>query len=75
MKAVEALADSWASIDGKLDQFRDCKASPMLEEDLGSYEGYMAEAQEMIKRIEVRGFKLVPLEVSDEKWRSDGYEQ
>lgn len=50
--AVEALADAWASIDGKLDEFR----NPGPD---GHYDGYMIEAREMIHRLEARGYVIV----------------
>ena len=59
MDAVEALAQSWASIDGKLERFFECKADPELDDTEGRYQGYMCEAEEMIKRLGTRGFKVV----------------
>jgi hypothetical protein len=56
--AVEAIAEAWASIDGKLETFR---AEKLLlpEYGTGTYVGYMAEAEEMQRRIASRGFAIV----------------
>jgi hypothetical protein len=64
MAAEEAVAQAWASIDGKLDAFRferDNPKSPQAEID-GHYQGYMAEAREMIRRLEDRGYTVRTLE-------------
>ncbi len=65
---VEALADAWASIDGKVDYFRREKGMDIPPEEdwkrldwRGHYEGYMAEAEEMIQRLERRGFTVAAL--------------
>jgi hypothetical protein len=59
--AIEALADAWASIDGKVDAFRAGKGAKSIEgEPGGRYSGYMAEAEEMLKRLLKRGFILSP---------------
>lgn len=60
MNKVEALAESWASIDGKLERFRACKADAAVEQVEQCYGGYISEAEEMIRRLERRGFALVP---------------
>lgn len=57
---AHALAEVWASICGNLDEFLACKSNIELEGKLGHYEGYMAEAEEMIKRLATRGFYIVP---------------
>ena len=50
----EAVAEAMASMDGKLNQFRD-------ENDESGYrEGYYSEAEELIDRIEKRGWMLSP---------------
>lgn len=59
MNRIEALAEAWASIDGKLERFRDDKAGKLDELD-GTFEGYMTEAKEMIERLERRGFTIIP---------------
>jgi hypothetical protein len=59
---IEALAEAWASIDGKLDKFRACKADPDLDMNKdGYFSGYMEEAEEMIRCLERRGFTVTPL--------------
>lgn len=60
MDAQEAVADSWASIDGKLHEFRAGKGLPIDDQPGGHYDGYMSEAEEMIYRLGVRGFSVVP---------------
>lgn len=51
---VKAVARAWASIDGKLQQFELEEANPNLAYDdpdyTGTYQGYLVEAQELIKR-------------------------
>lgn len=47
---VEAFARAWASIDGKGERFDECKENPEAEEHYGYYEGYMADARELLKR-------------------------
>lgn len=49
---IEALAEAWASIDRKLDEFRGGKG--------GHYSGYMADAGELAKRLMQRGFSIAP---------------
>ena len=56
--ATEALADAWASIDGKLDQFRADRASPKHDPMAGWYEGRMADAGELRRRLRARGFLI-----------------
>ena len=58
--AVEALADAWASIDGKLEEFRAGKTASRIEDFGGHYAGYMADAKEMIERLKVRGYQVLP---------------
>lgn len=58
--AAEALADSWASIDGKMKQFRRCKNGDELEDTEGYYQGYLCDAEEMERRLKVRGYEIVP---------------
>lgn len=61
MAPVDALADAWASIDGKLDEYRAGRnASSIMDEPGGHFSGYQAEAEEMIRRLEARGFAIVP---------------
>lgn len=56
--AAEALADGWASIDGKSDRFRVGREYNGLER-LGCYMGYMIKANEMIQELERRGFVII----------------
>ena len=62
--ARDAVAEAWASIDGKLDEYiADREASGGLIKDgvpLGYYEGYQSDAAELIKRIANRGYVLSP---------------
>ncbi len=55
---TEALADAWASIDGKLDQFRADKANPDADPMAGWYEGRMEDAKELRRRLRARGFLI-----------------
>lgn len=64
MDAIEAVAEAWASIDGKGDDFRrerDEKISITDPTYTGHYEGYLEEARELIRRIEQRGFTVRPI--------------
>lgn len=47
-----ALAEAWASIDGKLESFHD------PDDGKGHFEGYITEAGEMMARLEKRGFAI-----------------
>lgn len=62
---VLALAEAWASIDGKLPRFHACRKDSAIARTDGTYSGYMIEAQEMIKRLEMRGFVLTPKPSAD----------
>lgn len=58
--AIEAVADAWASIDGKVELFRSGKNAKSIEDEPGGhYSGYMAEAAELIARLRKRGFEVV----------------
>jgi hypothetical protein len=63
-KAVEALAEAWASIDGNVAPFLKGKRATSPEEEYeehgGHYSGYIAEAEEMLTRLLKRGFILTP---------------
>lgn len=48
---IERVAESWSSIDGKEEEFRQGKRDPKFEEVHGHYEGYMAEAEELLERM------------------------
>lgn len=56
MDAQKAVAEAWASIDGKLNSFN------AVGDPNGHYDGYMYEAGELLRRVEARGWKLVPAE-------------
>ena len=60
--AEAAVADAWASIDGKLEEFRAEKA--MAADDprrvaSGCYDGYLHEAGELVRRLRQRGYSVV----------------
>lgn len=57
--AVEALAEAWASIDGKAEKFLACKADRDVEMKGGYYRGYLADAEALIERLERRGYTVV----------------
>lgn len=59
---AEALADAWASIDGKMRKFRSCKNDRKRDEVEGYYMGRMADAEELERRLERRGFRIIPVE-------------
>ena len=72
--AVDALAEAWASIDGKLDKYiedRDTEGGAPKgwresgENPWGYYQGYQVEAEEIIRRLAKRKFKLVPIPSED----------
>lgn len=56
--AIEAIAEAWASIDGKLTPFRHGRLSKDIEAYGGHYAGYMADAEELLRRVQARGFAL-----------------
>ena len=58
---IEAIAESWASIDGKLVGFKAGRDDPVYESKAGYYEGYCIEAEELKKRMLKRGFLIVPV--------------
>lgn len=61
VEAVEAVADAWASIDGKLDEFRAGKSAVSIEAEPGGYySGYMSDAEELVRRLLTRGFTIHP---------------
>jgi hypothetical protein len=55
-EAIEALAEAWASLDGKLDEFHAGRAG---EDTEGDYHGYLSDAAELAKRLEHRGYVIV----------------
>ena len=62
--AKEALAESWASIDGRLGKFKEGKGKEHPLSD--HYDGYMHEAGTMIERLRKRGYVIVPVEPTAE---------
>lgn len=56
--AVDAVADAWASIDGKLTEYRRGKKAKSILAFGGHFAGYQAEAEELIRRIKRRGYVL-----------------
>ncbi len=63
-RAINAVAQSWASIDGKLECFeseRDVANDASILSQGGYYEGYLTEAAELVRRLATRGFKIVPI--------------
>ncbi len=57
--AAEAFADAWASIDGKVVKFRADKADPEADPMAGYYQGFLADSNSMIERLERRGYVVV----------------
>lgn len=60
MDATEAVAEAWASIDGKLEKFRRGRTAKSISAYGGHYAGYLADAEELIERIKERGYVLAP---------------
>jgi hypothetical protein len=56
---IEALAESWASIDGKLALFRRGKTAKSITAYGGHYAGYIADAEELVLRLHNRGFDIL----------------
>lgn len=66
-EAQYALAEVWASIDGKLEKFKQGEGERKqggISPSGGYYDGYMCEAAEMIARLEKRGFTVTHKERS-----------
>ena len=57
-RKIEAVAEAWASIDGRLGKFHACKADPVLDGSEGYFSGYCAEAADLLKRLEARGYTI-----------------
>jgi hypothetical protein len=77
MTKEEALAHAWASIDGKLDAFkreREQFADDTFDGDApdytGHYEGYVAEAEEMIRRMRALGYVVVAVDPDEAELRA-----
>lgn len=67
--AVEALAEARASIDGKASRFEEERNGIVAVDELtGTYEGYMGEAREMIRRLSKRGYVLAPSDAEPVGW-------
>lgn len=65
---VDAVAEAWASIDGKIDAYRRERDNDIDWDDptfTGHFYGYQAEAEELIRRLEARGFSVIPSTTSD----------
>lgn len=70
LNALQALAESWASIDGRTPIYTTKgleegwtypDGKPVTYDSMNDHaDGYEAEAHEMIKRLEKRGYKIVP---------------
>jgi len=48
--STEAVAKAWASIDGRLEGFEECKNNPEADEIDGHYSGYLSDAEELLRR-------------------------
>lgn len=63
LTAELALADAWASIDGRLKEFRAGMGMSFDDECNhagGHFTGYICDAESMIERLRQRGFAIVP---------------
>jgi hypothetical protein len=58
-EVIEAIADAWASVDGRGDDFRAGKDPDAIDDPGGYYSGYMADAAELAKRLSMHGFTVV----------------
>lgn len=71
MNPIEAVAEAWASFDGKLAEFRqereiiNGRFATSCVVGNGHYAGYMAEAEEMIERLKKRGFDVTPIRTAE----------
>lgn len=61
-RMIDAVAEAWASIDGKLEKYEQDRDTPggMYDDGVpwGYYDGYQVEARELIARIKKRGYVL-----------------
>jgi hypothetical protein len=57
-RIIELTAEAWASIDGKLEEFRLDRAG-RLNPTAGHYEGYKEDAAELLRRLNARGLGVV----------------
>src|SRR5262249_16007622 len=58
-EAIEALAEAWASLNGKLEEFHAGRAG---EDTEGHYHSYPRDAAQLAKRLERRGYLIVRAE-------------
>jgi len=56
MTEIGAVAEVWASIDGRLEVFRHGRDTDDIQ---GHYEGYIADAKEFIDRLKTRGYQVM----------------
>ena len=56
--SIEALADAWATLDGKKEQRDKCKQDTELESNLGYDRGYFCDAQGLLEILEDKGLTL-----------------
>jgi hypothetical protein len=61
MNAVQAVAEAWASCDGRLEAFRACSENPAREASEGRCAGYLVDAEALIARLYERGFVVMPV--------------
>ena len=57
MDDVGVLAEVWAEMDGRGNEFRLERDNPVNGGD-GTYQGYRADAEEMLRRIHKRGYYM-----------------
>lgn len=70
---VERFARAWASIDGKADRFDQERGRSYLEEDnTGTFEGYMIEALELLRRANCYVATSAPKPSQPHKGRDNG---
>jgi hypothetical protein len=61
LRRAEAVAEAWASVNGRAEIFAECRADAALDEERGYYSGYVAEARELIRAIEARGYTVTAI--------------
>lgn len=61
---AHALADAWASIDGKLEEFRAGRTAKSITDFGGHFDGYIADAEELIERLRNRGYDIFKLDTA-----------
>jgi hypothetical protein len=60
--AIEAVAESWAELDGKSAAFAAGKGKPIHEQPGAHYDGYLADAESLIRSLAKRGFHIAKTE-------------